>query len=235
MTLAGLSLAIGPLVDTAIISPGEHASAPGAGGHGGGRGLPRQQRGGPAGAGRQPLHPAGAGPLGRDAQLGTVPLSAHGAGRDLRDGRGLPAVQVVRADAVRRLAAAAPDLEGSSTTGDDHEDRNEHEFSPPRSWIGRLRDRWEAVINRGIDGYERGLAVVLRRRLLAICVAVGLLVAAVLLLGTRLRREFFPEVDAGAFEIYVRAPSGTRIEVTEANIAAGASSSSARSWATIWN
>ena len=30
-----------------------------------------------------------------------------------------------------------------------------------------------------------------------------------------LRREFFPEVDAGAFEIYVRAPSGTRIEVTE--------------------
>ena len=35
----------------------------------------------------------------------------------------------------------------------------------------------------------------------------------------RLRREFFPEVDAGAFEIYVRAPSGTRIEVTEAHVA----------------
>ena len=96
-------------------------------------------------------------------------------------------------------------------------DRNAVEFSPPRSWFGRLRDRWEAVIDRGIDGYERGLAVVLRHRLLAIFVALGLLVAAVLLLGTRLRREFFPEVDAGAFEIYVRAPSGTRIEVTEAN------------------
>ena len=33
-----------------------------------------------------------------------------------------------------------------------------------------------------------------------------------------MRREFFPEVDAGAFEMYVRAPSGTRIEVTEKRI-----------------
>src|SRR5205807_2766297 len=35
----------------------------------------------------------------------------------------------------------------------------------------------------------------------------------------QLRREFFPEVDAGAFEIYVRAKSGTRIEETEKRIA----------------
>src|SRR5262249_44731718 len=34
-----------------------------------------------------------------------------------------------------------------------------------------------------------------------------------------LRREFFPAVDAGAFEIYIRAPSGTRIERTEERIA----------------
>jgi multidrug efflux pump subunit AcrB len=39
-------------------------------------------------------------------------------------------------------------------------------------------------------------------------------------LGSRLRREFFPEVDAGAFEMYVRARSGTRIEETEKRIAA---------------
>ena len=36
-----------------------------------------------------------------------------------------------------------------------------------------------------------------------------------------MRREFFPEVDAGAFEMYVRAPSGTRIESTEKRIKAG--------------
>ena len=33
-----------------------------------------------------------------------------------------------------------------------------------------------------------------------------------------IRREFFPEVDAGAFEMAVRAPSGTRIEVTNDRI-----------------
>ena len=103
--------------------------------------------------------------------------------------------------------------------GPDYGDRNELEFSPPRSWIGRLRDRWESLISRGIAAYERGLAVVFRHRLVTISIAVGLLAAAVLLLGTRLRREFFPEVDAGTFEIYVRAPSGTRIEATEAHVA----------------
>ena len=58
---------------------------------------------------------------------------------------------------------------------------------------------------------EPSLAVVL--------VAVGLLVATLGGLGTQLRREFFPEVDAGAFEIYARAASGTRIEETEKRIA----------------
>ena len=33
-----------------------------------------------------------------------------------------------------------------------------------------------------------------------------------------MRRDFFPEVDAGSFEMYVRAPSGLRIEETEKRI-----------------
>src|SRR5260370_28726561 len=45
-----------------------------------------------------------------------------------------------------------------------------------------------------------------------------LLVVVVAGLGSQVRREFFPEVDAGAFEIYVRAASGTRIEETEKRI-----------------
>src|SRR5207248_6519938 len=63
------------------------------------------------------------------------------------------------------------------------------------------------------------LAQVMRRRRLTVAVAFGLLVAVVLGLGSQLRREFFPEVDAGAFEMYVRAPTGTRIEVTEERVA----------------
>jgi multidrug efflux pump subunit AcrB len=60
---------------------------------------------------------------------------------------------------------------------------------------------------------------VLRRRLLTVGTAVLLLVVVVITLGSQLRREFFPEVDAGAFEMTVRGRSGMRIEVTEEHIA----------------
>ncbi len=104
--------------------------------------------------------------------------------------------------------------------GADYEHRSEHENDPPRSMLGRLFARWEAVINRGIAAYVRLLEIVMRRRFLAVAVAFFALIVIVTALGSRLRREFFPEVDAGAFETYVRAKSGTRIEETEKRVAA---------------
>ena len=56
MTLAGLSLAIGPLVDSAIICLENTHRHLGLGAKPQGRGLSRRQRGGHAGAGRQLLH-----------------------------------------------------------------------------------------------------------------------------------------------------------------------------------
>jgi multidrug efflux pump subunit AcrB len=80
--------------------------------------------------------------------------------------------------------------------------------------------RWEAAINAGISWYTRRLDWIMSRRKVTVATAFVLLVVVVAAVGTQLRREFFPEVDAGAFEMYVRAPSGTRIEVTEERIAA---------------
>ncbi|HWB00976.1 MAG TPA: efflux RND transporter permease subunit, partial [Pirellulales bacterium] len=80
--------------------------------------------------------------------------------------------------------------------------------------------RWEALIDRGIAWYVRGLDWVLLHRWTTVAAGFGLLVAGLVVLGPQLRREFFPEVDAGAFELAVRAPTGTRIEVTEERIAA---------------
>jgi multidrug efflux pump subunit AcrB len=88
----------------------------------------------------------------------------------------------------------------------------------PPGPIRRAFAAWEALIDRGIAGYVRALDFVLRHRKATVATGVGLLVAAVVVLGPLLRREFFPEVDAGAFEIYVRAPTGTRIERTEEEI-----------------
>jgi multidrug efflux pump subunit AcrB len=84
----------------------------------------------------------------------------------------------------------------------------------PGAWA-RGFARWEAVIDRGIAAYTRGLDVVLANRALTVAVAAVRMALTLVSIGPRLRREFFPEVDAGAFEIYARAPSGTRIEVTE--------------------
>ncbi|HUY92715.1 MAG TPA: efflux RND transporter permease subunit [Pirellulales bacterium] len=89
----------------------------------------------------------------------------------------------------------------------------------PRGLIARAFARWETVIEKGIRWYVVRLESVLRHRLLTVGIAAALLVAVVVGLGSQLRREFFPEVDAGAFEMTVRAKSGTRIERTEAQIA----------------
>ena len=89
-----------------------------------------------------------------------------------------------------------------------------------RGLVRSLFARWEALIEAGIGWYVRQLNRAMNYRLTVVLVAVGLLVATLAGLGTRLRREFFPEVDSGAFEIYARAASGTRIEETEKRIAA---------------
>ena len=85
--------------------------------------------------------------------------------------------------------------------------------------VARGFARWEAMVDRMFEAYARGLDVILRHRLLTIVVGFGLLAVTLVVLWPVMRKEFFPEVDAGAFEMYVRAPSGTRIERTEEMIA----------------
>ena len=87
-----------------------------------------------------------------------------------------------------------------------------------RGWIAVAFGRWEALIDQSIAAYVRLLDVILAHRRLTVGVAIALLAAVLVGLGPIMRREFFPEVDAGAFEMYVRASSGTRIEVTEQRI-----------------
>ena len=87
-----------------------------------------------------------------------------------------------------------------------------------RGLVARGFAQWEALIDRGIGVYSRALGVVLENRALIVGLAVVLMASALISIGPRLHREFFPEVDAGVLEIYARAPSGTRIEVTEKKI-----------------
>ena len=59
----------------------------------------------------------------------------------------------------------------------------------------------------------------LRAPLLVIILAVGFVVLSIAIFTPFLGRDFFPDVDAGQFRFHIRAPSGTRIEETEKGFA----------------
>lgn len=101
----------------------------------------------------------------------------------------------------------------------DYEHRDHHENPRPRSALGRLFEAWEGILDGIFRGYGRLLGHVMQMRELTVVAAFGLLLVVLILFGPQLRREFFPEVDAGAFEIGVRTTTGTQLEMTEQKVA----------------
>ena len=95
---------------------------------------------------------------------------------------------------------------------------HDHGHDQEKGFIGRAFARWEAFIDRTIAAYVRGLDAAMSRPRMTICVGFGLLALTLVTLSPVIRREFFPEADAGSFEMAVRAPSGTRIEVTNQRV-----------------
>jgi multidrug efflux pump subunit AcrB len=94
-----------------------------------------------------------------------------------------------------------------------------HGGGPRPGMIARGFAWWERKVDGFFEAYSRLLAVVLRHRLSTVGIGFGSLAVVLVTMWPIMRREFYPDVDAGAFEIYVRAPSGTRIEKTEEKIA----------------
>jgi multidrug efflux pump subunit AcrB len=218
MTLAGLSLAIGPLVDSAIIC------------------LENTHR--HLGLGAKPKAAAfyGASEVAMPELVAScctllvlAPLAMMpGLGKFLFRPMALAVTFAMVAAYLlsRTLVPALCSLwlrghaaRGISAPGLDLSDRNEHEHRETRSWIALAFERWESLLDRGIQAYTRFLDVILHARVAIVVGGFLLLIVVVAGVGSQLRREFFPEVDAGAFEIYVRGRSGTRIEETEKRIA----------------
>ncbi|MBV8880149.1 MAG: efflux RND transporter permease subunit [Planctomycetaceae bacterium] len=80
--------------------------------------------------------------------------------------------------------------------------------------IWRVHDRFNGVFERFRGWYRAGLDWSLDHR--AFVIALFLLIpAASLGLYPLVGEDFFPDVDAGQFRLHVRAPSGTRLEATE--------------------
>jgi multidrug efflux pump subunit AcrB len=89
----------------------------------------------------------------------------------------------------------------------------------PKNWFGRFHDRFNDQFEKFRGFYGWLLAGILRRRILTPAIATGVVLCAAVLslfVGT----DFFPSVDAGLIQLHVRAPARTRIERTEQIFAA---------------
>ena len=86
--------------------------------------------------------------------------------------------------------------------------------------FGRAFARWMGLIDAWIREYGKLLDWVLLHRLPVVIGAFLLLAVTLITLVGPLRKEFFPQVDSGAFEVYARCPSGTKIDKTNERIAA---------------
>jgi multidrug efflux pump subunit AcrB len=83
-----------------------------------------------------------------------------------------------------------------------------------RSLLGRVHALAESGLERLRDSYERLLAACLAHtKLFGFCFVL-FCTASVAMLLARLGQDFFPTVDAGQFRLHLRATTGTRIENT---------------------
>jgi CzcA family heavy metal efflux pump len=94
----------------------------------------------------------------------------------------------------------------------------EHDHAAPRSLRGRFnawRERW---LGRLQAAYGRALDQVLHHRVFVLAVAIAFLAISsglLLVIG----RDFFPSVDVGLMKLHVRTPVGMRLEETERVVA----------------
>jgi multidrug efflux pump subunit AcrB len=83
-----------------------------------------------------------------------------------------------------------------------------------RSWSGRFFVGFTRGFERMRNEYGILLEYLLRRRLI-VPTAAALILALGAAMAMLVGRDFFPAIDGGQIQLHVRAPAGTRIEVTE--------------------
>src|SRR6266851_3089549 len=93
--------------------------------------------------------------------------------------------------------------------------KGEHHGAPGAGGrFARLRDRFERGFERLRNEYAEVLALLLKRRLV-VPAGVGLVLALGAIMFISVGRDFFPLIDGGQIQLHVRAPPATRIEETE--------------------
>ena len=90
-----------------------------------------------------------------------------------------------------------------------------HGEGAPRGLFARFSAAFDRGFERLRDGYSKLLTTLLRRKAIVPVIAVLILGLGGVMV-TFVGRDFFPLIDGGQIQLHVRAPAGTRIESTEA-------------------
>ena len=94
-------------------------------------------------------------------------------------------------------------------------ERRHTDEGAPTGWFSRTTAAFDRGFDRLRNGYSSLLSMLLRRRAIVPVVAVLIIGLGAVML-TFVGRDFFPLIDGGQIQLHVRAPAGTRIESTEA-------------------
>src|ERR1700694_2145810 len=86
--------------------------------------------------------------------------------------------------------------------------------APSRNPLVRLQKRFEEAFEKFRQSYRRLLEVCLHHRRVFLIAFFASCLASLVVLIPWLGRDFFPSVDAGSFKLHMRAPTGMRIEET---------------------
>jgi multidrug efflux pump subunit AcrB len=92
-----------------------------------------------------------------------------------------------------------------------------HGESANAGFFGRLHHRIERAIDAANAGYTRQLELALRHRF-KVLGFVAILILAATVLSLRIGREFFPPVDAGQITMFLRCPSNLRLDASEKRV-----------------
>ena len=205
MTLAGLSLAIGPLVDLAVIC------------------LENIHRHMSEGLSPAEASLKGADEVAKPALVATcctlIVLTPLAFLPELGEFLFRPMALALSFAMLTALLLALSLVPNRCATWLKHEHNHDDAHEPQRGFAASFFAGFEAGFGRFQAGYEALLDRFLNRRIATVAGAVVLLAGTLALCLPQMKREFFPEVDSGSFEMTVRAPSGTRLEVTEERVA----------------
>lgn len=125
--------------------------------------------------------------------------------------------QVPHAEAHKHLPPTGTPKEGAPQP-EKPEYSVEPETAADRSWLDRFNAGFNRHFNKLLDFYESWVRRALKRPGLTVAALAALFLAS-LAVYPFLGLAFFPRTDAGQFTINLKAPTGTRIEVTEQYVA----------------